>query len=250
MCCSYYPRLFDLVSHTRSAHPVLNIKCGIDQCDKQINKADTWYRHVRVHHSHHYSSTDIAKQAVASVTTTTGLHELLAEGGAGDTETPTTFTDGISTTSEDTSPVIDDNFKMQTLESSFHSGSQREVMNMILNLKDKHKLTQAALDDVVDTTACVCEFIKDDVKSAVEDLVYDHNIDSTSPFVVGVMSVLDTIRSPMHDLHTAYKQQKYISSSLPYVVSAWLFIIILLKDCGSYLLILGTSVATSWYTHW
>ena len=91
---------------------------------------------------------------------------------------------------------------------------------MILNLKDKHKLTQAALDDVFDTTTCVCELIKNDVKSAVEDLVYDHNIDSTSPFVVGVMSVLDTIRSPMHGLHTAYKQQNYISSSLPYVVGA------------------------------
>ena len=44
------------------------------------------------------------------------------------------------------------------------------------------------------------------MKSAVEDLVYDHNIDSTSPFVVGVMSVLDTIRSPMHGLHTAYNR--------------------------------------------
>lgn len=81
MCGSYYPRLLDLVSHTRSAHPVLNIKCGIDHCDKQVNKADSWYRHVRVHHSHHYNNTQI----VAS-TTTTG-HS--ADGGASDTETPT-----------------------------------------------------------------------------------------------------------------------------------------------------------------
>ncbi len=105
-----------------------------------------------------------------------------------------------------------------------YSGGQREIANMILNLKDKHKLTQAAQDDVVDTTACVCEFIKNDVKSAVEDLAYDHSIDSTSPFVTGVISILNTIRSPMHDLHTAYKQQNYISSSLPYVVSQLLLI--------------------------
>ena len=227
VCCSYYPRLFDLVSHTRSVHPVLNIKCGIDHCDKQVNKADSWYRHVRIHHSHHYNSTDSAKQAVASTTiatVTTGHSELFrTEGGDSDkAETSTTSTDGISdsTISEDTSPMVDDSFEVQALESNLHSGSQREVTNMILNLKDKHKLTQAALDDVVDTTACVCELIKNDVKSAVEDLVYDHNIDSTSPFVVGVMSVLDTIRSPMHGLHTAYKQQNYISSSLPYVVGA------------------------------
>jgi hypothetical protein len=45
--------------------------------------------------------------------------------------------------------------------------------------------------------------------------------DSTSPFVIGVMSILDTIRSPMHDLQTAYKQQNY---SLPYVVSQLLLI--------------------------
>ena len=92
---------------------------------------------------------------------------------------------------------------------------------MILNIKDKHKLTQAVLDDVVDATACVYEFIKNDVKSAVEDLAYDHSIDSTSPFILGVMSILDTIKSPMHDLHTAYRQQNYISSSLPYVVSQY-----------------------------
>lgn len=114
VCCSYYPRLFDLVSHTHSVHPVLNIKCGIDHCDKQVNKADSWYRQVRIHHSHHYNSTDSAKQAVASTTiatVTTGHSELFrTEGGDSDTETSTTFTDGISdsTISEDTSPMVDE----------------------------------------------------------------------------------------------------------------------------------------------
>ena len=86
------------------------------------------------------------------------------------------------------------------------------------------------------------------MKSAVEDLVYDHNIDSTSPFVVSVMSVLGAIRSPMHDLHTAYKQQNYISSSLSYLVkvSAYHWLLIM----GHVLLILGTSMATSCYAHW
>ena len=190
------------------------MKCGIDNCDKQVNKADSWYRHMRIHHSHHYNSTDCIKQVVASATTTTGP---LAEGGSNVTETPTIFTSRFEDT---TTQLVDDIEPLRpALESNVHSGGQREIANMILNLKDKHKLTQAALDGVVDTTACVCEFIKNDVKSAVEDLAYDHSVDSTSPFVIGVMSILDTIRSPMHDLHTAYKQQNYISSSLPYVVS-------------------------------
>ena len=134
--------MLDLVSHTRSAHPVLNIKCEIDQCDKQVNKADSaWYRHVRIHHSHHYNNTQIVASA-----TTTGHSEPLAEGGASDrgTETPTSFTvSGF----EDTTPQLFDDSDINSfeplpvLESNLHSGGHREVANMILNLKDKQTPT-------------------------------------------------------------------------------------------------------------
>ena len=101
----------------------------------------------------------------------------------------------------------DENFELPSLHSNLPFGSQREVTNMILNLKDKHKLTQTALDDVVDTTASDCEFIKRKVKCEIEDLACDLQVESTSPFVVGVISVLDKIKSPLHDLQSSYKQK-------------------------------------------
>jgi hypothetical protein len=137
VCGSYYPRLLDLVSHTRSAHPVLNMKCGIDNCDKQVNKADSWYRHVRIHHSHHYNSVDCIKQVVASATTTTGP----LAGGSSITETPTIFTSRFEDTTAQLVDDIDSEPLQPALESNVHSGGQREIANMILNLKDKQTHT-------------------------------------------------------------------------------------------------------------
>ena len=95
-------------------------------------------------------------------------------------------------TPDDVTVTYHDNFDLHSSD----SGDQMEVMNSILNIKDKHKLTQAALDDVVHATTAVCEFIKGEVKSAIHGLAFDMNVDSTS-FVAGVMGILDDrIKSP------------------------------------------------------
>ena len=89
---------------------------------------------------------------------------------------------------------------------------------ILVSLKEKHHLSQPALDEVVEMTEAICGHVLDQANSEVLAVAQRYNVDSQSPFIQELLQCLGNISSPLTGLHTAYRQQKYVETSFPYVV--------------------------------
>jgi len=52
-----------------------------------------------------------------------------------------------------------------------------------MKLKDKHRLSQTALEDVVETTSSVCEHVLQEAHIAIQEAANKHNVNPQSPFL-------------------------------------------------------------------
>jgi len=87
-----------------------------------------------------------------------------------------------------------------------------------MKLKDKHRLSQTALEDVMETSS-VCEHVLQEVHIAIQEAANKHNVNPQSSFLQDVMDCIETATNPLQELGTAYRQQAYVAEYFPYVVS-------------------------------
>lgn len=97
--------------------------------------------------------------------------------------------------------------------------TQDMAAGMLLKLKEKHKLSQAAIDEVIDVVGVITDDIITKTLSAVEQSAESHGMDVTTPFFRNLPNITDNLSNPLSMLGTAYRQQMYVSQNLPYVVS-------------------------------
>lgn len=96
-----------------------------------------------------------------------------------------------------------------TFEESFDdvSPAQRSMAMLLLTLKERHRLTQSALDFCVGQIKGVVVDILDQVKASVKDLIGDTDIDECFDI------------DPFKGLDTEYLQTKFYREHFSYIVS-------------------------------
>ena len=135
-CPGVYTSLKCLVGHSRSTHPHSEVKCNIKGCRWVTKTADSWYRHVRSEHAQEYDH-DFEIQSSEDVHSYSDASDDMDCGSVlGDNE------DSIP--ESDPEPDLSAPSTEVACEKSCN-----EIIAMTLNLKDRHRMSQSALDDVI-----------------------------------------------------------------------------------------------------
>lgn len=203
LCDGIYVSLSKLVGHTRGSHQYLNVKCGVNGCD---GSAASWYKHVRLHHRAEYCDSVVpVTSAESSRLETTKPHE-----------SPETTEDFCGDSDEMELSVIT---ASDTENMDSEADSTYVLTASFLNLKDKHKLSQAAFDDVIKLAEHTCEHMKMKIMQDMKLLAEDQAFDVNSSFYQSLEDQIANVESPVHNVGSAYRQKKYFSANLPYIVS-------------------------------
>ena len=98
--------------------------------------------------------------------------------------------------------------------------TQDVAAGLLLKLREKHRLSQAAVDEVVQIVSTVSDHMVIEALSAVRGLGESHCMDINSPFFQDLPETLESVSNPLAQLGTAYRQQTYVAKNFPYVVSS------------------------------
>ena len=201
LCESRYALLFELVVHVRAAHSSdynLNFVCQVKGCPRIFKKTNTWYKHVRSQHMEEYFTREV----------------LIAENPQSDDEEMENFTgdDGGEEPDPPTNPSCPNSCTSNIISPDAAAG-------MLLKLKEKYKLSHAAVDEVIQVFGIMTDHVVTKTLSAVEQSAEAHGMDLTSPFFENLPKIAEDVSNPFSALETAYRQQTYVSKNFPYVVS-------------------------------
>lgn len=97
--------------------------------------------------------------------------------------------------------------------------TQDMAAGMLLKFKDKHKLSNAAIDEVIQVVEVMNDHVTSQILSAVEQSAEAHGMDVTTPSFRNLPNIIDSVSNPLTTLGTMYRQQTYVSKNFPYVVS-------------------------------
>ena len=86
---------------------------------------------------------------------------------------------------------------------------------MILKLKDKHRLTNAAIEEVIQLSDIVANHMVKETLNLVEQ---NGGMDTTTPFLKELPKIAANVTNPLSYLETTHKQLSFITTQLPYVV--------------------------------
>ena len=200
LCDGIYVSLSKLVGHARGSHQYLNVKCGVNGCDELMSSAVSWYKHVRLHHRAEYYDSVVPETSAES-----RRHETTGDFDGDNDEMELAVITASDTETADMDSEADSTYNMLT--ASF------------LNLKDKHKLSQAAFDDVIKLAEHTCEHMKMKIMEDMKLLAEEQAFDVNSCFYQSLEDQIANMESPVHNVGSAYQQKKYFSANLPYIVS-------------------------------
>ena len=209
LCKSPYASLFDLVSHVRAAHSVedeLQLVWQVDGCPRTFCKTSTWYRHIlNVHRDGCYDKPSALTDAQHAILESDYHDESDIEL---EVDTPVTLT-----------PVPDST--MVLFDSVPTLLTQDTAAGHLLKLKEKHRLTYAAVDEVVQLIQVISDHIIMESLTAVQKSAESHCLDMNSDFIHSLPPALRSTKNPFYLVGTTYKQQAYVAKNFPYVVSAY-----------------------------
>ena len=98
--------------------------------------------------------------------------------------------------------------------------SQEDVIaSKLLNICEKHHLSNAAVDEVLEFTKTVCNQMSAKAALAVQHCAKENNMDTTSLFFQELPGILENLSSPLALIQASYRRQCYIDKNLPYGVS-------------------------------
>ena len=208
LCESRYALLHDLVGHVRAAHSAesqLNFVCQVNGCPTTFKNTNSWYKHVRRLHKQEYFTRDSFEVSIQSP----------------DQEEDQEMDDSVVPDTGDGHNMDFVNHSEQNFDtlSPPTSLSQDATAGMLLKLKEKHKLSHAAVDEVIQVVGIVADHVVMKTLSAVQQSAEDHGIDTDTPFFRSLPDIAENVSNPLSSLGTAYKQQSYVAKNFPYVVN-------------------------------
>ena len=93
--------------------------------------------------------------------------------------------------------------------------SKKSAAQLLLTLKEHHRLTQNAVDFTVATVNDIVEGICEDIKHSVSQ-IYEGN---PMPTIDAIIGSIDLMESPFVELQTEYQQTAYYLDHLGLVVN-------------------------------
>lgn len=200
LCLGSYISLKDLVSHVRAAHSSgvnINYVCGVEGCPRIFKRPITWYKHIISTHSEEYHK-------VGNISSGSSSEEenALDDDGALD--------DG---------PLDDDSFidhdQMDYTDQSQAVSEPSMVVGKLIKMKEYHRLSHAAVDDMLEFVDSVCN---DVLTKAPTIHCFGEGLDmDLTSLYQELPEIFESLTSPLASLKT-FKQQLYIANNLPYVV--------------------------------
>ena len=222
ICLAFYVTLFELVSHVRAAHSTansLNLVCGINRCSSVFVNTNSWYKHIL---DKHYSDYHVEPSTICG----NDDHELSNNTYTSQSldleETPPASALELDV-EQDNVEDITCTFPLMSNEHIFHNVSTFVAQNMaagqLVKLRERHHLSQAGVNEVVQIINSVSDHIILEVLAKVWQSGEAHGMDTTSAFFQDLPNILDSVRNPFALLSTAYRQHSYVIKNFPYVVS-------------------------------
>lgn len=90
---------------------------------------------------------------------------------------------------------------------------------MLVKLKEECRLSQRAMEGVIDITHFICDYATDKARAAVSEVGQEYGLNASAPLILDLNEALQHIDNPFTDLGTTYRQHSYIARNMPYVVS-------------------------------
>ncbi len=226
MCtvCSVYRTnsLSELLSHIRLFHshqPSLSIRCGIGGCQRTFRNFGTFQNHISIYHRMEANPTNIVggggEDGGNAGGSGGGLVEEDGDGGD-DPEGDDSDEDDSDEGEEDDEREDNSNDSNTTPPSD----PLRSTAIFLLKLKEGHKLTQAALQGVIDGTTTLWQSQLAEMHTEVCQVLTAAGIGPGS--IPGLDDVFDNegkFGRPFAGLETSYRQIKYCKDHLGLVVS-------------------------------
>lgn len=202
--CNRYARrtLAGILRHIREVHPHFDgiVRCGVESCPSTTRSYESLRQHLYKKHK------NILKQESPETPT----HCQPAAG-------PRDVSPDIT---EDVDPTSLDHFMDEPFKSMVDQHPSLQAAQFILKTRDGRKITQAAVNDILQDTRAIVEYSIDVLKHKVVNKLESLEIMSSEE----ISSIQDlfsssSLRNPFEGLETQYRQEKYFQEHFNYVVS-------------------------------
>ena len=210
---------------THSEEEPLSFVCQVNLCPMLFHNTNTWYKHVVNTHREDYIKTFTASQSSDQEDSSSAEEQdnIIAE------EEDNSLEDDSIAEEEDHNEGPMDLEMLTGLDDTVNTSSsakeaptcisKEEVAGKLIRLKEKHMLSHAAVDEVVELVKMVCDSTVTSVLSEAVRLGEACDLDMNSDFFKQLPSIFDTLSFPLSRIETTFRQQSYVAKNLPYVVS-------------------------------
>lgn len=219
LCSASYVCLRGLVSHIRGTHSEevpLDFVCQVNDCPI----TNTWYKHVVNKHREDYDETVTASpssdQEGESIADDSTAEDESEEEDNSEVPMDLEVLSCMSTGCDDTVTGISSSPSINEAPVCIN---EEDIAGKLIRLKEKHMLSHAAVDEVVELVQMVCDNTVANALSEAVLLGEECNLDMTSEFFKQLPDIFETLSYLLARIGTAYRQQSYIVKNLPYVVS-------------------------------
>lgn len=201
------------------------IQCGIDGCAKYYKIPDSWYRHVRSKHAKLYYDKE-RKSTREVIGDPHNIQEEEME--LSDHETYREEEEDRAANAEAVAgdgDIVDDLVAQAEAEAEGDQSyaGQIELLNQkaaiyIMGIKTKHSLTQKAMDDIKkgceDMVQSVAAHMEQNIRERIQ---LDDTMDNKEAVEYHTQKALKYLHNPFKNIHTAYKQKRFIRKNWNYV---------------------------------
>ena len=185
----------------------LNFTCKVNGCPRIFKNTNSWYKHVRSQHKEEYLSRSLEPSLPADT------DEHTQDSAEGDDN----CTDGPHNDPLPTDTLMEHfDFDQGELQPGFVS---KDVVGaMMLKLKDKHKLSNSAIEEAIQLTDVVANHVVKDTLRLIEQNANAQGMNTNTSFFINLPKIAENVSNPLAALETIYKQRMYVTKNFPYVV--------------------------------
>ena len=101
--------------------------------------------------------------------------------------------------------------------------SEQAIIGKLIKLKHYHRLSNAAVDDIIELVESVCSELSTRVITAINMSEQSFSIELSSQLLEAVS---ESMTSPLVSIKTTYKQQQFIANNLSYYVVCVTYILV------------------------
>ena len=205
LCVGSYKRLLDLVGHVKAVHSAdvnLTYVCKVQGCLRTFKKTNTWYKHIlQAHREEYYRKGSSLASCNEETTGSDEMDNLTSE-----VQENESFGASSSDLQESSTPEVSPTPMPEDV-----------IAVKLLSIREKHHLSHAAIDEVVELVELACNQISAKALSSIQQCAEESGI--ASDFIQNLSQIFEALTSPLEFVGTIYKQQSFIDQNLPYVVS-------------------------------